>query len=123
MNIHHLIQSLASLDAAEIATVNENHRSMILFIKLLIRMQLQEYGIFIGGVVPNRQDVIGAMSILHSKFGLQIMSDKSKAGVGAPDARADELTIAMRHITCSAVLVEMTEQELLKMSGAFNVNG
>lgn len=123
MNTHHLIQSLASLDAAEIATVNEKHRYMILFIKLLIRMQLQEYGVFIGGVVPNRKDVISAMSILHSKFGSQIMGDKSKAGVGTPDARADELTIAMRHITCSAVLVEMTEQELLKMSGNFNVNG
>lgn len=123
MNIHHLIQSLASLDAAEIATINENHRNMILFIKLLIRMQLQEHGIFVGGVVPNRQDVISAMSILHSKFGLQIMGDKSKADAGTPDVRADELTIALRHITCSAVLVEMTDQELLKMSGNFNVNG
>lgn len=120
MNIHLLQAALNNLDDARAATFSEDERSMIDFIALLVRLELLKRGVLIGGVIPNRKDVLTAMAILHGKFAQQIMGDKSNVDCGQPNARADELVIATRHFTCSAVLVQISEKELLAIVAGFN---
>jgi len=57
---------------------------------------------------------------LHKTKALALLQDKSLKCF--PSKRADQLTISMRHLLCCWILIEATEEELLRLSNKLPTN-